>query len=116
MDHPKKCPLWDEEETIQHLLSTCVFSRQVWLAILSPLQVGGATLHSNKCSFANPPIRKVKESRKRANSLIIFTSWLIWRHRDACVFDGILPSVDEVLKQIRDEYQIWGLALEPRIS
>jgi hypothetical protein len=26
------------------------------------------------------------------------------------VFDGIVPSVDEVLKQIRDEYQIWGLA------
>jgi hypothetical protein len=37
-------------------------------------------------------------------------SWLIWRHRNAGVFDGILPSVDEVLRQIRDEYQIWGLA------
>jgi hypothetical protein len=111
MDHPEKCPLFDQEEDIiHHLLTKCVLSRQVWFAILSPLEVGGATPCSNECSFANwwtKTIRKVKESRKGVNSLIILTSWLIWRHHNACVFDGILPSVHEVRRQFRDEYQLW---------
>jgi hypothetical protein len=97
MHHPEKWPLCDkDEETIQHLLTKCVFSRQVGFAILSPLEMGGATLHSNECPSANwwaKTIRKVKESRKRVNSLIILTSWLIWRHHNACVFDGILQSI-----------------------
>jgi hypothetical protein len=99
MDHPEKCPLcYQEEEIIQHLLTKCVFSRQVWFAIFLPLEVGGAMMCSNKHSFANwwaKTICKVKkESRKRVSSLIILTSWLIWRHRNACVLDGIVPSVD----------------------
>jgi hypothetical protein len=35
LNHPAACPLCDQtEETIDHLLISCVFSRQVWFAIL----------------------------------------------------------------------------------
>jgi hypothetical protein len=68
--HREKCPLCDqEEETIQHLLTRCVFSRQVWLAVLSPLEIGEATPHSNERSFANwwaKTALKVKECKKRS--------------------------------------------------
>jgi hypothetical protein len=31
--HPDHCPLCDQEETINHLLLSCVFSRQVWFYV-----------------------------------------------------------------------------------
>jgi len=35
LPHPERCPLCDQaEETIEHLLISCVFSRQVWYNIL----------------------------------------------------------------------------------
>jgi len=38
LPHPAHCPLCDQEdETVQHLLTSCVFSRQFWFSILQPL-------------------------------------------------------------------------------
>jgi hypothetical protein len=38
LPHPPKCPLCDqEEEDIEHLLTTCVFSRDFWFQVLAPL-------------------------------------------------------------------------------
>jgi hypothetical protein len=62
--------------------------------------------------FANwwdKTIRKVKECRKGAHSLIILKAWLIWKHRNACVFYGITLSINKVLRHFREEYQLWGL-------
>jgi hypothetical protein len=114
MAHVEKCPLCDqEEEMIQHLLTRCVFSRQVWLAVLAPLGIGAATPGRNERSFANwcaKTVRKVKEWKKAANSLIILIAWVIWKHRNACVFDGSSPSISDDLNQFRDEFQLWCLA------
>ena len=51
-----------------------------------------------------------RSTKKGVNSLIILTSWLIWKHRNSSVFDGATPSVNEVLRQFRDEYKLWCLA------
>ena len=38
LNHPPKCPLCDEvDETIDHLLVSCVFTRQFWLTCCSSL-------------------------------------------------------------------------------
>jgi len=43
LSHLERCPLCDqEEETIQHLLTNCVFSRQIWFIILSPMEMDEA--------------------------------------------------------------------------
>jgi hypothetical protein len=35
LDHLERCPLCDqEEETVQHLLTSCVFARSVWFSVL----------------------------------------------------------------------------------
>ena len=40
LPYPDRCPLCDqEEETIQHILTSCVFARQFWFAILKPLNL-----------------------------------------------------------------------------
>jgi hypothetical protein len=99
---------------IQHLLTRCVFSRQVWFAVLSPLEIGGATPCSNERSFAQwwaKTARKVKkECKKGVNSLVILTDWVIWKHYNACVFEETALSISEVLRQFREEYQLWCLA------
>jgi hypothetical protein len=38
LPHPSHCPLCDQEdETVQHLLTTCVLAREFWSRILTPL-------------------------------------------------------------------------------
>lgn len=37
------------------------------------------------------------------NSLVALVTWWIWKHRNACVFDDIAPSVSMVLQNIKDE-------------
>ena len=77
------------------------------------MEMDGAVPQQNEHSFADwwaKCIRRVKEYKKGVNSLTILTSWLIWKHRNSCVFDGATPSVNEVLRQFRDEYKLWCLA------
>jgi hypothetical protein len=40
LSHPIRCPLCDqEEEAIQHLLTSCDVARQVWFNLLVPLNL-----------------------------------------------------------------------------
>ena len=98
LSHPERFPLCDqEEETIQHLLTGCVFAQQVWFSILSPLDLGSEASGHTDLYFADWWAKIIhmfsKEHRKGANSLIILIAWLLWKHRNACVFDGDSPSV-----------------------
>jgi hypothetical protein len=53
LPHPERCPYCDqEEETVQHILTTCVFARQFWCAILQPLNLTRLTPTRN-VSFAD---------------------------------------------------------------
>jgi hypothetical protein len=84
LDHPPKCPLCDQEdETLDHLLVSCVFTRDFWfqllrrfnLQVLAP-QPGLSSFMSwweeASCSV-NGPIRK------GLNSLIALGGWIIWK-------------------------------------
>jgi hypothetical protein len=44
------------------------------------------------------------------NSLVILGAWCIWKHRNACVFDAVSPSVILILNSIRDDHNLWCLA------
>ncbi|GJN17837.1 hypothetical protein PR202_gb04939 [Eleusine coracana subsp. coracana] len=112
LDHPEKCPLWDQkEETMQHLLTSFVVARQVWFALLNMLQLGTAVPQHNERNFADWWRRTIKsppmEQRKGLNSLIILAAWEIWKHRNDCVFEGTSPSVNTILDAIRDEHGLW---------
>jgi hypothetical protein len=47
--------------------------------------------------------------QKGLNSLIIFGTWCIWKHRNSCVFYGVSPSVASILDMARDEAQLWTM-------
>jgi hypothetical protein len=102
LPHPEHCPLCvQEDETLNHLLVSCVFTRQFWYMVLR--QVG---LHSlapqptdmiydewwEKASRATSGITK-----EGLNSLIILGAWTIWNHMNKCVFEGASPNMVESL-------------------
>jgi hypothetical protein len=54
---------------------------------------------------------------KGFNSPVILGAWILWKHRNSCIFDGSTPSVQVALQAIEDESHSWiscgakGLAL-----
>ena len=65
LPHPAKCPLCDqEEEDIQHLLTTCVFSRDFWFRVLAPLGLQDRVPGRHELSFADWWREAVKKLQK----------------------------------------------------
>jgi hypothetical protein len=48
--------------------------------------------------------------RKGLSSLIALTAWTIWRHRNACIFDGATPSTSHLVHNIQEEACTWAKA------
>jgi hypothetical protein len=115
MDHPEHCPLCDQQdETINHLLASCVFARQVWAGLL---QLAGlmeliAQPHDEVFEdwWRNASMRVPGQLRKGFNSLVVLGAWVIWKHRNSCVFNGDSPSVPTVLQMAREEALLWTVA------
>ena len=62
-------------------------------------------------------IKKVKKEYTRGvNSLIILGAWMIWKHRNACVFEGVPPSVNSIMRDIKDEHSLWCLAIAKKLQ
>ena len=73
LSHPERCPLCDqEEETIQHLLTNCVFSRQIWSSILSPMEMDEKQYHNrmNIALLIGGPSAFVESRRSTKKGLI----------------------------------------------
>ena len=50
------------------------------------------------------------DRRKGLNTLITLGAWIIWRHRNDCVFNGATPRLDTVLLLAKEEAELWCLA------
>jgi hypothetical protein len=121
LPHPEHCPLCDQEdETLDHLLVSCVFTRKFWYMVLR--QVG---LHSlapqpidlifdewwEKASMATSGLTK-----GGLNSLIILGAWTIWNHKNKCVFEGASPNMVESLTLLGEERRLWMIAVVRGLS
>jgi hypothetical protein len=115
LPHPSSCALCDQEdEDVQHILTTCVFARQFWFKILAPLDFIRCVPSRHEGSFAEwwrKARKKVrKDARKGLNSLIILGGWILWKHRNACVFNGARPCINAILREFENEKHLWELA------
>jgi hypothetical protein len=115
LPHPVVCPLCDQEqETIQHLLITCIFACQFWHSLLSPFALGHLTPTIDAPSFAEwwkqVELRVHKSTKKELNSAIILGAWCIWLHRNTVVFDGDSPSLERRQRSFLDEAVCWVMA------
>ena len=115
LPHPERCPLCDQaEETIDHLLVSCIFTRQVWFRILQKLGLQTLTPEVETASFdewwETTSNRVDGQVQKGLNSIIILGAWSIWNHRNRCVFDGISPNLNVVLSAVEEEMHLWSWA------
>jgi hypothetical protein len=91
-----------------------VFSREFWFSLLSHFGVAALAPQPSDQSF-DDWWRKVDEAssgdvKKGLNSLIILGAWSIWRHRNDCVFNDIVPNMNVALRLAREEAFCWSLA------
>ena len=115
LPHPDHCLLCDQEpENIQHILTTCVFAREFWFRILAKFDWQVCTPLRDELSFSEwwrTSVKKIqKDKRKGFNTLVILGAWLLWKHRNACVFEGDRPNLDRLLQAFKDEHHLWCLA------
>jgi hypothetical protein len=82
MDHPEHCPLCDqEEEVINHLMMSFVFTREFLYKVLLKVQLQELAPQPGESSFmewwqkANE--RAPGPSKKDLNSLIILGAWTL---------------------------------------
>ncbi|CAN6281013.1 unnamed protein product [Urochloa humidicola] len=115
LQHPVRCPLCDQEqETIDHLLVTCVFARQTWFVVLKSFGLQALAPGPDDASFDDwwdgAASRVTGPVQKGFNSIVILVSWELWKYRNRCVFDGIQPSLMNILSVIRDAVHSWDIA------
>ncbi|WVZ96322.1 hypothetical protein U9M48_041977 [Paspalum notatum var. saurae] len=115
LPHQFVCPFCDQaEETINHILAGCVLSREVWAWILRELRldmIPPPHASSRFCSRWSRAAATIDKNLKRGfNSLVILVAWMLWKHRNACVFDGAQPQVQAVISQVASEGHLWCLA------
>jgi len=102
LPHPATCPLCDQtQETIDHLLVSCVFARQMWFTMLQKfgqqVLAPGLDEESFEDWWANASERVAGQVQKGLNSIIILGAWNLWNHRNCCVFDGASPSITSII-------------------
>jgi hypothetical protein len=114
LDHPDQCPLsYQEIETIGHHLVGCVFARSYRFRLLGQVNLQDFTpqvheentmLSWKRCSDQLQGI-----ARKGLNSLISLGLWILWNHRNACVFDGLSLCLNVAIKRTEEERDLWVL-------
>jgi hypothetical protein len=57
-----------------------------------------------------------KEHRKGVNTLIILGAWIVWKHRNACVFKGASPSINMIWSELKDEHSLWCMAWAKKLQ
>jgi hypothetical protein len=115
LPHPEKCPLCDQhDETINHILVSCVFARQFWYILFQQVGLHALAPQPSDSSFdgwwEKASSAANGETKKGLNSLIILGAWTLWNHRNRCVFDGVTPSVTKALVAAGEEHRLWCMA------
>jgi hypothetical protein len=54
--------------------------------------------------------------RDGLNTLIVLGAWVLWNHRNKCVFGGLSPGIVVVLIQVGEERRMWELARAKGLS
>jgi hypothetical protein len=95
-------------ESIDHILASCSYTREIWHNILLVLHRPFPELASTTYTWWKH-IRAGSSDLQRAgmDSLFVLVSWQVWKERNARCFRGSSASVAELLQLIKDEGDRW---------
>jgi hypothetical protein len=108
-----------EEDSMKHIFTQCVFARQVWYACFQTLGVA-AEPPSLTCSLEDWWLRErnkfTAKTRKNFDALVMLGCWCLWKNRNAWVFNNrhMQFSATVLTSRIRDEFSTWVLGRRGR--
>jgi hypothetical protein len=110
LDARDECYLCDQDsETIDHIISSCSFSRHIWWTILAVLgvdasQVGGGSVID---WWEHWRQRWHGDKRKGANTLFALVAWELWKERNAKLFRNEAANSAQFLAKIKHIADLW---------
>ena len=93
----QETPSWNCE---QHDDELCWYKMTSW-----DLEVSGTT-HPSGWQSTRESAGTHSSANCCHNSMCILGAWTLWKLRNACVFDGVSPNLQQVLHNYKDEFQI----------
>ena len=100
-----------ETESVNHVLFSCTFSRQVWAISGFPSPPGGFTdtslFQNMKYLFST-----IQDSSQVVEIVRVFpwTLWYLWKNRNSLLFEGFLYDSIQIWKKAEDEASLWFVA------
>jgi hypothetical protein len=121
LPHPEHCPFCDQEdETIQHILCSCVFSWQFWPQLLHRFGLPDIAPQPSAVGFFDwwqqAGSTLDKGAKKGFDSLVMLGAWILWKERNDIVFNGASPKLERALLLAQEEATLWMLAGAKGIS
>jgi hypothetical protein len=110
LDARDECYLCDQDpETIDHIISSCSFSRHIWWTILAVLgvdasQVGGGFVID---WWEHWRRRWHGDKRKGADTLFALVAWELWKERNARLFRNEAANIAQFLAKIKHIADLW---------
>ncbi|XP_073367720.1 uncharacterized protein [Aegilops tauschii subsp. strangulata] len=112
LPHQDTCPFCDQnDETINHLMTQCVFVKEVWTKVGQAVGMTGMTPSSDEdlVTWCTRPIFEGRHA-KTMRAIHLLVMWELWKHRNAIVFEGMRPGVQHTLRRIASECGTWRQA------
>jgi hypothetical protein len=121
MDHPKRCPLCDQDqETLDHMLIGCVFAREFWFKLLLQVNLQLFAPQSEDSAFLEwwrMLCTKISGiARDGLNSLVILGVWTLWKQHNGYVFDNKSPSIADAIRRVGLEVDLSEMAGAQKLS
>ena len=115
LQHHPRCLICDQEpESLHHLMIRCPFAKQVWHDTLAWLRMTCRIPADDDASLFDWMTAALAQTpramRKGLGTMALLLPWMLWKHRNECVFDGARPSVTRLMSSIKEEAAAWALA------
>jgi hypothetical protein len=99
-----------EEDSVQHIMAGCVYTREVWFGCLQGLQLGvDPPLQDDTMQswWSQTRARFRSKETRGFDSLVVLVSWRLWRQRNARCFQNTQKqySVRGLIEQIMADWR-----------